>query len=217
MKNPHRPQPRAADPLSPNAGEGAARLRSRSFLASFAVGALACTLAFGAAAQSSGGRAGPSLGAPKIDLGELTYDSFSGFNCTQLGFFTDAVAHLTISGPVRFEGIGTLDGVAHDSYAENLGNGPDTFPSDFSRNFTLVPPAPSSSTYTYVYDSTVFRANLPVGRSVTTIRCNDGAFSASNVWIGEGEPIPATGGAAAFALAFLLLATALARLRPARA
>ncbi|CAG0967840.1 hypothetical protein BURK1_01060 [Burkholderiales bacterium] len=169
------------------------------------------------AADGNGGRDGVSTPAgSKAAAGSLIYDSFTGFNCSQSGFVTSAVAHLDISGPVTGAGTTTLDGVPYDAYVvDNLGSGPDTFPTSFFRTFT--PPPPSSSTYVFVYTTIVTQNGAPLGQSITTIECADGAFSASNVWLGVPEPIPAGHPAAWAALALLLAGGGLARLARRRA
>lgn len=178
-------------------------------------GLLAVAVALPAAAQGgSGGLAGPATPSGKASSESLTYDSFTGFDCSQSGFFTAAIGHLDIVGPVNIDGTTLLDGHRYDSYSLDLGTGPATFPTDFSRTFS--PPPPASSTYTFVFFSTVRQGAREVGRSVTTIRCTAGAFSATNAWLPPLQPIPAGHPAAWATLALLLAAAGLARLRAGR-
>jgi hypothetical protein len=183
-----------------------------------AIAVLALGLSLGADAKDSGGRTGASVpGATKDVAGALTYDTFTNSSCSQGSFFTLALGHLTISGPVHFTGVGFLDGAKHTTYSEDLGSGPATFDTKFSRDFVVEsPPPPPSSTYTYVFDSSVFQGGTFVGRSITTIRCTGGAFAATNVWTGIPAPIPANDHPGLVALAALLAVAGAARLRRAR-
>lgn len=185
-------------------------------LAGAALLALALALPAQAGPGGSGGLLGPPAGGSK-DASEgasLTYDGFTGFNCSQSGFFTSAVGHLTIQGAATVEGRTFLDGKPYDTYTLDLGTGPATFPTDFSRTFASPPP--SSSTYRFVFDSQTFAGKRQVGRSVTTIVCQNGVLSATNVWTTP-EPVPAGHPAAAAALALFLAGAGWARLRARRA
>lgn len=180
-----------------------------------AVAALALGIASVAAAQGNGGMSGSPIGkADPIGPGSLTYDTFTASSCSQAAFATLALGHLTLVGPTRFDGVGYLDGVKHSTYSGDLKSGPATFDTDFSRDFiTLFPPAPPSSTYTYVFFSSVYQGETFFGNSVTTIVCTAGTFSASNVWTAAPSPIPATGHSGLVALAALLAFAGAARLR----
>lgn len=197
--------------------EGARRPGPMS-LAGAALLALALALALPAQAGQggSGGLLGsPATGSKDASEGEsLTYDSFTGFNCSQSGFFTSAVGHLTIRGAVTVEGRTFLDGKPYDTYTLDLRTGPATFPTDFSRTFASSPP--SSSTYRFVFDSQALAGKRKVGRSVTTIVCQNGVLSAANVWTTP-EPVPAGHPATGAALALLLAGAGWARLRARRA
>lgn len=163
------------------------------------------------AAPGSGERTAPAPGTgAKASSESLTYDGFSGFNCSQAGFFTLATGHLDIAGPVSVAGRTTLDGAPYDTYAFDLGTGPDTFQTTFERTF--APPPPGSATYTFVFRSDVYQGARFVGSSITTIACANGAMSAANVWRPLAEPIPAGPPAAWIALALLLAASGVARL-----
>lgn len=156
-----------------------------------------------------------SLPQTKAVSDSLTYDSFSSFNCSQTGFFANAVAHMDISGHVFIDGQTYLNGVPYDTYFEDLLFGPDTFPTDFSRNFT--PPPPANSTYTFVFRSRVRQDDRQVGVSTTTITCANGAFSAVNDWESAAAAVPAGDPATWAALGALLAAAAALRLRARRA
>lgn len=169
------------------------------------------------ASPASGERiGGPSIPVVKALTNALTYDNFTNFNCSQSAFFTNATAHLDIQGDVVLSGTTTLDGVQYDTYALLVSpGGPDSFQTEFSRNFS--PPPPASSTYTFVFNSHVLQGGRRLGVSQTTITCANGAFSAVNVWFPGDEPIPAGGPAGWAALALLLAATAAAHLARRRA
>ena len=167
------------------------------------------------AAGGSGGLSGTATPGAKAASESLTYDNFAQSGCSQAGFFTLAIAHLNIVGPVVIDGTTTLDGMIYDSYSHDLGTGPATFDTIFDRVFAPLPPG--SSTYTFVFDSRARQGSREVGRSVTTISCANGAFSAFNVWIPWAEPVPTGHPGAWVALALLLTAAGLARLRADRA
>ncbi len=167
------------------------------------------------AAGGSGGISGPATPGAKVASESLTYDNFTTSGCSQAGFSTLALGHLNIVGPVVIDGTTSLDGVSYDSYSLDLNTGPATFDTSFDRTF--APPPPGSSTYTFVFDSKASQGTREVGRSVTTISCANGAFSAVNVWIPRAEPIPTGHPGAWVALALLLTAAGLARLRALRA
>ncbi|MBK7331345.1 MAG: hypothetical protein IPI87_02635 [Betaproteobacteria bacterium] len=158
---------------------------------------------------------GPASPGAKAASESLTYDSFTASSCSQGGFTTLAIGRLNIVGPVVIDGRTTLDGANYDSYLLDLNTGPATFDTSFDRTF--APPPPASSTYTFVFDSTARQGTRELGRSVTTIRCTNGAFSAINVWIPRAEPIPTGHPGAWVALTLLLAAAGLARLRAGRA
>ena len=158
---------------------------------------------------------GPASPGAKAASESLTYDSFTASSCSQGGFTTLAIGRMNIVGPVVIDGRTTLDGVNYDSYLLDLNTGPATFDTSFDRTF--APPPPASSTYTFVFDSTARQGARELGRSVTTIRCTNGAFSAINVWIPRAEPIPTGHPGAWVALTLLLAAAGLARLRAGRA
>lgn len=168
-----------------------------------------------AALAASGERTGGSLPGAKASGESFTYDNFTNFNCSQAQFFTNATAHFNIVGDVVLDGVTKLDGTQYDTYSIPVTGGPDTFITNFSRNFT--PPPPGSSTYTFVFRSTVLQGTRRIGISETTIVCTNGALSAQNIWIAGGEPIPAGGPASWAALALLLAAAAAVRLAPRRA
>ena len=212
-----RPTAATACPVAAPPVEGARRPGAIALAGAVLVAlALALALPAHAAHGGSGGLLGSSAPEAKdASQGEsLTYDSFTGFNCSQGAFFTSAVGHLDIKGPVTVEGRTFLDGNAFDTYALDLGTGPATFPTDFSRTFTS--PAPSSSTYRFVFDSRAMQGKRLVGRSITTIVCQNGALSASNVWTTL-EPVPAGHPATWIALALLLAGAGGVRLRARRA
>ncbi len=184
-------------------------------LAAAALIALALALPAQAGPGGSGGLLdSPATGSKDASEGEsLTYDSFTGFNCSQSGFFTSAIGRLTIKGAVTVEGRTFLDGKPYDTYTLDLRTGPATFPTDFSRTFASPPP---SSTYQFVFDSQARAGKRQVGRSVTTIVCQNGVLSAANVWTTP-EPVPVGHPAAGAALALLLAGAGWARLRARRA
>ena len=167
------------------------------------------------ALAASGERTGPSVPALKALGDSLTYDDFTNFNCSQLGFVAKATAHLDIAGPIHISGVTTLDGVFYDAYSLDDPGGPDQFETEFSRDFT--PPPPGSATYTFVFRSNVFQNGQRLGISQTTITCANSVFSAVNVWLAAGEPIPAGQPAGWAALALVLAAAAAVRLAPRRA
>ena len=211
-----RPTAATACPVAAPPVEGARRPGAIALAGAVLVAlALALALPAHAAQGGSGGLLGSSAPEAKdASQGEsLTYDSFTGFNCSQSGFFTSAVGHLTIRGAVTVEGRTFLDGKPYDTYTLDLGTGPATFPTDFSRTFASPPP---SSTYQFVFDSRALAGKRQVGRSVTTIVCQNGVLSAANVWTTP-EPVPAGHPAAGAALALLLAGAAWARLRARRA
>lgn len=209
------PTAATASPVAPLPVEGAP-LRGTIALVGAALVALFLALPAHAGQGGSGGLLGSSSPGSKYanDGESLTYDSFSGFNCSQGAFFTSAIGHLDIKGPVIVEGRTLLDGKPFDTYTLDLGTGPATFPTDFSRTFTS--PAPSSSTYKFVFDSRAMQGKRQVGRSVTTIVCQNGALSAANVWTTL-EPVPAGHPATWAALALLLAGAGWVRLRARRA
>jgi len=179
---------------------------------------LALVLASGlpaVALAASGERTGPAAPALKALGDSLTYDNFTNFNCSQLGFVAKATAHLDIAGPIHISGVTTLDGIPYDTYSLDDPGGPDQFETEFSRDFT--PPPPGSATYTFVFRSNVFQNGQRLGISQTTITCANSVFSAVNVWLAAGEPIPAGQPAGWAALALLLAAAAAVRLAPRRA
>lgn len=178
--------------------------------------ALAVALAPLGAHGASGERLAAGTGGVKADGESLRYDGFSGFNCSQSSFTVDALAHLNIAGPVSIEGTSSLGGVPYDSYFADLGTGPDTFPTNFGRDFTAQgkPPGPLTPVYEFVFNSIAKTGNRVVGRSVTTIRCTNGALSASNRFISaEPEPIPVDSPAALLVLGLALAAAAGSSLR----
>lgn len=190
--------------------------RPRAWAGTIAAGLIALAVALPAvAAGGSGGISGPATPGAKAASESLTYDNFTTSGCSQAGFSTLALGHLNIVGPVVVDGTTTLDGVNYDSYSLDLNTGPATFDTSFDRAF--APPPPGSATYTFVFDSTARQGSREVGRSVTTISCANGAFSAFNVWIPWAEPVPTGHPGAWVALALLLTAAGLARLRADRA
>ena len=200
----------------PSAAASLTAARPRAWVGTLAAGLLAFALALPAsAAGGSGGIFGPATSGAKATSESLTYDSFTDSSCSQGAFSTLAIGHLNIVGPVVVDGTTTLDGAIFDSYSLDLKTGPATFDTTFDRTF--APPPPASSTFTFVFDSTARQGAREVGRSVTTIRCANGAFSATNVWIARVEPIPTGLPGAWVALALMLTAAGLARLRAVRA
>ena len=190
--------------------------RPRAWAGTIAAGLFTLAIALpAAAAGGSGGISGPASPGAKAASESLTYDSFAASGCSQAGFSTLAIGRLNIVGPVVVDGTTTLDGVNFDNYSLDLKTGPAVFDTSFDRAF--APPPPASSTYTFVFDSRARQGERQVGRSVTTIHCANGAFSAFNVWIPSAEPIPTGHPGAWGALAFLLMAAGLARLRTGRA
>lgn len=189
--------------------------RPRAWAGTIAAGLIALAVALPAvAAGGSGGISGPAIPGAKAASESLTYDNFTASGCSQSGFSTLALGHLNIVGPVVVDGTSTLDGAVYDVYSLDLNTGPATFDTSFDRAF--APPPPGSSTYTFVFDSRARQGTREVGRSVTTIRCTNGVFSAFNVWIPRAEPIPTGHPGAWVALALLLTAAGLARLRAGR-
>jgi hypothetical protein len=202
-------EPPSADASPPSS-------RPRAWAGTIAAGLIALAVALPAvAAGGSGGLSSTATPGAKAASESLTYDNFAQSGCSQAGFFTLAIAHLNIVGPVVIDGTTTLDGMIYDSYSHDLGTGPATFDTIFDRAF--APPPPGSSTYTFVFDSKARQGSREVGRSVTTISCANGAFSAFNVWIPWAEPVPTGHPGAWVALALLLTATGIARLRAGRA
>lgn len=200
----------------PSADASPPSSRPRAWAGTIAAGLFALAVALpAAAAGGSGGLAGPASPGAKAASESLTYDSFAQSGCSQAAFFTLAIGRLNIDGPVVVDGTTTLDGVIYDNYSLDLKTGPAIFDTSFDRSF--IPPPPASSTYTFVFDSRARQGERQVGRSVTTIQCANGAFSASNVWIPWAEPIPTGHPGAWVALALLLTAAGLARLRAGRA
>ncbi|MFO1283995.1 MAG: hypothetical protein U1F51_16295 [Burkholderiales bacterium] len=178
--------------------------------------ALAVALTPSVALAANGERLAAGTGGAKADDESLRYDGFSGFNCSQSSFTVDALAHLNIAGPVSLEGTSTLGGVPYDSYFADLGTGPDTFPTNFGRDFTGSgkPPGPSTPVYEFVFNSIAKTGNRVVGRSVTTIRCTNGALSASNRFFSaEPESIPVDSPAALLVLGLALALAARSRFR----
>jgi hypothetical protein len=183
------------------------RLRALA-LAAWLASLCAASPAFSAGA--SGDRGIPSP-AGKALANSLTYDNFAGA-CAIDAFSTIAKGHLSIAGAVVADGSTQLNGVLFDLYTLSLGSGPATFDTTFDRVFT--PPPPSSLTYTFVFTTSVRQGGRELGRSITTISCAAGIFSATNVWESFPEPVPA-GDPASWALLASLLAAA-AGLRIAR-
>ena len=190
--------------------------RPRRWLGAVVAGLLAVVVSMPAPAQGgNGGREGPSASPGAKASGEsLTYDGFSGFRCNEPEFSTSAMAHLDIVGPVKIDGGTTLNGIPYDTYSEDLGTGPDTFPTKFDRIFG----APlGSANYTFVFRSSVIQGSRYVGLTITTIVCTGGALSATSAWHPAPEPIPAGDGATWAVLALLLAGVGLARLARRRA
>jgi hypothetical protein len=177
--------------------------------------ALSACLPASALAASGERVGGASLPGAKAGVEALTYDAFVNSTCSQAGFFTDATAHLDISGDVVLGGVTTLDGAHYDEYTLPVPGGPDVFPTKFFRDF--APPPPASSTWTFVFRSHVYQGGRRLGTSQTTITCTNGVFGAVNAWIPEPEPIPAGGPLGLGALALLLAAVAVRRLALRRA
>ena len=208
LKNLQRPRVAAADrPTVP--------ARIATLLATLLV-SLATLAAAPALAQDGGRIGGASLPHTKVFGESLTYDTFTNFTCSQTGFTTDAVAHMDIAGHVFIDGQSFLNGLPYDTYTADLLNGPDTFPTVFSRVFT--PPPPASAIYTFEFRSRVRQDDRFVGWSITTITCGSGGtFNAVNTFDPADVPIPAGTPAGWAALALLLAAAAALRLRPRRA
>ena len=163
---------------------------------------------------SSGGRIGnaspPSL---KADEGSLTYDTFTTSSCSQNGFSTNAIGHLSLTGQVNVAGNSLLDGVPYDAFSANLELGPADFDTAFFRPRDGDPPfGATSASYTFVFDAVVFNEGVPVGRTVTTVVCSNGAFSASSQWVPGSSSIPAGHPASWVLLALFLAVTAASRL-----
>ncbi|MBN8477863.1 MAG: hypothetical protein J0L91_02745 [Burkholderiales bacterium] len=177
-----------------------------------------------AARPASGERVSAPVATPtqfKADEEEsLRYDSFSAFNCSADSFTVDAVAHLNVHGTVSIEGTTTLNGVPYDSYFADLGEGPDSFATNFGRDFTGQgkPLPPASASYTFVFNTVVKTPTKHIGRTVTKIRCTNGALEASSAFSPD-QPysVPVGGPGAIVALGLALAALAGSRLARTRA
>ena len=164
--------------------------------------ALASTSAF-AAGGTSGEPAGPSTqAAPAVSaaLGSLDYTGFAG-TCSNTGFSTTANASASFPGTVSVTGATQLNGTAYDTYGFSLGS-PSAFSTGFGRTFT----APlASSTYTFVFVSTVSLGSERQGATTITINCNAGVFSATSVWQAAPPVIVPVGSPALYGLIGMLL------------
>jgi hypothetical protein len=156
-------------------------------IASILVAAFGLVIAGSAiAANSSGQPTGATSSIPvtgAFNTPALTYNSFSG-TCSQAAFSLNATAVQAANGTIDITGNTTLNGLAFDTFAFQLTNGPQTFATTFARTFT--PPPPASSTYTFVFNSGVRQAGNFLGTSVTTITCTGGVISATNNFVAAG-------------------------------
>lgn len=166
------------------------------------------------AAAGSGERVSAATsGTAKDEDDSLRYDSFSAFNCSASSFTVDAIAHLNVHGPASIEGTTTLNGVPYDSYFADLGTGPDSFTTNFGRDFALPgkPPGPGTSTYTFQFNTLVKSGTRHIGRTVTRIRCTDGALLAASEFTPDqpySVPVGGPGAIAGLGLAIALVAAA---------
>jgi hypothetical protein len=196
----------AADRLSAIVGRAVRLAAGALVVAAWGHGALA--------ADGSGGREGlSSVPSAKMFTGSLTYTNFGGSSCSETAFFTAATAHLNIAGFSNGAGSTTLNGLAYDVFVPNLGQGPDSFNTTFSRAFN---PPVASSTYTFVFKTVVTSEGRLVGTSVTTVECAGGGLSAISEWQPYALEVPA-GQPATWVALTLLLAVAGARLARRRA
>lgn len=163
-----------------------------------------------AAAPLSGEPSGAATTAiTPAAFGSLTYSNLAG-TCSTTGFSLTANSAVTFPGTVIVNGSTTLNGTAYDTFTFSLGS-PASFATGFSRTFTAAQP---TNTYTFVFNSGVTFLGLPQGTSVTTVSCNAGVLSATNVWIAVATPVvPTTSQGTLWALGLLLAAAAVWRMR----
>lgn len=181
------------------------RGRARIVLAAVALAAGSLT-AVPAFAAWSGDR-GEALPSGKLVDDALTYSSFNG-QCSQSAFLVVAEGHLAVvGGPVVGKGSTTLDGLPYDTYDLDLKTGPASFSTKFERVFT---PALPSSSYEMVFTTRVLLNDVEQGVSITTIRCTNGVASGLNRAIPSAPVLIPVGGAPAWLLLTLLLASAAA-------
>lgn len=195
------------------AAAGFGRLaRACASLAAAAVVAWPC-----AAAAQSGERAGTG---PTVDVkssyAALRYFDFQlgAATCSQGGFSVDATVSTDIVGPFQQSGRTTLDGAPYDTYTLKDDTGPFVDSTNFSRTF--APPPPASSSYEFVFLTTVVQNGAQLGVSRTRIVCEGGVLAASNQWIAAYTPIPVGTPAGVALLAAGLALAGVARLRARR-
>ena len=136
---------------------------------------------FAATMGEFGGAASPTSAPNAYNTPILTYTNFTGGSCTQTGFSVNATGNDNANGTVNVNVTGTVNGATFTSGSFNLGPGPFTFATSFGQP-TFTSPAPTSNTYTVVFNSNVFQGGQFLGTSVTTIQCTAGVLSATNVF-----------------------------------
>lgn len=187
----------------------------------FRPGIVALFAAFLAAAlpvaqAADGGRASFGTGLPpvaKTGLPSIQYSDFlvGAATCGVNGFSVDATISTDIVGLFSQSGRTLLDGVQYDTYTIPDDVGPFVDDTIFSRNFS--PPPPTTSTWEFVYLTTVTQGGRTLGVSRTTIRCTSGVLSASSQWLSASAEVPAGTPAGLALLSALLALAAFARFR----
>jgi len=189
--------------------------RSRRLVSSIA--ALFAALVVVAAAQAaSGGRTSFGAGLPPVAKAaspSLQYSNFlvGAATCGVGGFSVDATISTDIVGPFSQSGRTLLDGAPFDVYTLPDDAGPFVDDTEFFRNFT--PPPPITSTYEFVYLTTVTQSGRMLGVARTTIRCTNGVLSASSDWLPAFAEVPVGTPAGLALLAAALAFAAFARFR----
>jgi hypothetical protein len=191
--------------------------RPRRFVAVVVVLFAAFLVAGSPVAQAmNGGRAGTGAGLPPVAKAtppSLRYSNFlvGAATCGTAGFSVDATVSTDIVGLFSQSGRTLLDGVQFDTYTLPDDTGPFVDDTNFSRSFS--PPPPASSTWEFVYLTTIVQGGRQLGVSRTTIRCTSGILSASSQWIPAYAEVPVGTPAGLAWLAALLALAAFARLR----
>lgn len=199
-------RPRPADP-------------GRSNVLVLAVAALLAVLvaaASSAAFAANGGRTSFGAGVPpvaKASSPSLRYSNFlvGAATCGTSGFSVDATISTDIVGLFSQSGRTLLDGVQFDTYTLPDDTGPFVDDTAFFRNFS--PPPPTTSTWEFVYLTTVTQSGRTLGVSRTTIRCTGGILSAANEWLSATAEVPVGTPAGLALLSALLALAAFARFR----
>jgi len=170
-----------------------------------------------AARADHGGRTSFSGGGvPAVSKAASPSIRYSDFlvgaaTCGANGFSVDATISTDIVGLFSQSGRTLLDGVQYDTYTIPDDVGPFVDDTNFFRSFS--PPPPTSSTWEFVYLTTVTQSGRTLGVSRTTIRCTSGVLAASSQWLPAHAEVPVGTPAGLALLSALLALAAFARFR----